>query len=166
MMKTAHGMWSDKRLIMVTAVRHFLGLTLIGSVCALVVSVQTAPPRADRAPLRFDPGALVIPKVLGSGREYDFEAVIVNESSEKARVIGSLNYCSGNCVTGRGVPADIPARGRGRVVVHLEAHSPENFVQELTFYTDQPSQPTITIKVMGTVGEDEASNATAHAATR
>jgi hypothetical protein len=53
----------------------------------------------------------------------------------------------------RGLPVTIPPNGRNRVVIHIEARAPGEFEEEVTFYTDRPSQPKMILRIQGTIRE-------------
>jgi len=107
----------------------------------------------------------MIPEVLQSGKEYDFAAVVVNESDQPARLVGARDSCTqSGCFSGRKVPTIIPAWGRSRVIVHIEAGVPGDLSEELTFYTDRPSQPTVVVKLAGTIREAPPLDSTTYSA--
>ena len=139
-------------------------LTLVGLVASAValatLVVQARAPQGP--PLGFVGGQLVPPMPMLSGQEYDFPVEVVNHSGEPARLIGALEYCAGACYSVRGLPATVPANGRARVVVHIEARMPGAFEEEVTFYTDRPSQPQLILPVRG-VTEAVDNAATTHA---
>ena len=112
----------------------------------------------------FEKNPLVVTEVMRPRKPYDLEAPVVNESSERIRLVGALEYCAGSCFSGRGIPTVIEAGGRGRVWVHVQPGGPGPLSGELTFYTDRPSQPTLTIIIEGSVQEDKAADATFSAA--
>lgn len=139
------------------ALRLCAGLVFLSSVGLLFASFSGFGRGAvnEAAPLRFEPKPFRIPQVMQVGQEYDMDVAVVNESSETAQLIGSLQVCSSACFSGRGLPTAIPARGRGRVTVHAHVGGrPSSFSSELTFYTDRPTQPTITLKLEGTIVDD------------
>jgi hypothetical protein len=101
---------------------------------------------------------------MQSGKEYNIDADLINESTQPARIVGAADDCTtSGCFSGRGLPAVIPARGRGRVTIQILAGVPGDLSGELTFYTDSRSQPTIVIKLAGTVRQGESNDVRAHA---
>ena len=113
--------------------------------------------------LRFEANPVAIPWVLEAGKEYDFEVGVINPSSEPARLIGSPDECGALCVSARGLPIDIPARGRGRVAVQVVSNGRGAVSGELLLYTDRPTQPNLVLKVEGTVAESESDRANTEA---
>lgn len=126
-------------------------LVFLTSLGLLLASSAGYGRRAGGVPLRFEPNPLVIPGVMQGGREYDVVAAVVNESSQPAQIVGARDYCSGSCYTGRGLPTVIPAGGQGQVTVHVQAGGPRDVLGELAFYTERPSQPTLTLRISGTI---------------
>jgi hypothetical protein len=143
--------------------RWCLRLVLLASLATMLAVFAGVGRNAAGRSLRFELNALVIPEVMQSGMEYDFDAVVVNESSQPARVIGAGDYCAESCYSGQGLPVAVPARGRRRVTVHIKAGVPGDFSGDLTFYTDRPSQPTLTIKLAGTVRNAQPFDGPSHA---
>lgn len=120
---------------------------------------------AEGAPLRFEPNPFMIPQVMHVGQEYNMDVEVVNESSEPAQFIGSLQICSSVCFSGHDLPTVIPAKSRGLVTVHAHVGGrPCSFSSELTFYTDRPTQPTIALKLAGTIVDDALDASKAQAA--
>jgi len=133
--------------------RFALGATalcLIGSVAALLAGVGRVD---DPLPLRFDPDPFVIPLSAVWPGQNDFEVDVVNSSSEAARIIGAEDYCGSACFSGKGLPAVIPARGRGRVTVSVKARASGLISSELHFFTDRPTQPKLTMRIEGYIPE-------------
>ncbi|MFI5457733.1 MAG: hypothetical protein ACHRXM_20010 [Isosphaerales bacterium] len=150
---------------MKTTLRWCLRLTFVASLGLLLGLLVGVERKGGSASLRFEPSPLVIPGVMQSGKEYYRDAEVVNESARPARIIGTADNCTrSGCYSGRGVPTVIPAWGRGRVTVHIQAGVPGDLSGELTFYTDRRSQPTLVIKLTGTIREGEPHDARAHAA--
>ena len=117
----------------------------------------------DVLPLSFDGGTLNLPSTLQSGSEYDFQVQVQNHTQQTARIVGSLDYCGGACYSVPGLPKVIPAGGRGTVTVHVKAGAPGELDEGVTFYTDQPTQPTLSLKIVGTIGEALAHDNSTHA---
>jgi hypothetical protein len=138
-------------------------LALIGTGAAavglatVVAEVRKPPPGP---PLGFDGGRLIVPFVMRSGEEYDIPVKVLNGGNESARLIGALEYCGGACYSVRGLPVTIPPKGDNRVSLHIKANAPGTLDEDVTFYTDRPSQPTLVLKVQGTI-EDAAHETTA-----
>ncbi len=148
-----------------TTLRWCLRLTFIASLGLLLSLFAGVGRRPRGTSLRFEPSPVVIPEVMRTGQEYSFDAVVVNESSDLARVVGASDNCTqSGCFSGRKLPAVIPAWGRGQVSVHIDAGVPGELSGELTFYTDRPSQPTLVLKLAGTIREGEFHNAATQAA--
>jgi hypothetical protein len=148
---------------MKTAARWLLGLTFLSSIVILVALACGLGRRVDGAPLRFERDPLHVPDVMQSGKEYDFDAMLINESTAAVRVIGARDYCASSCYSALGVPTVIQAGGRGHVTVHIKAGAAGDFSGDLDFYTDHPSQPTLTIRLVGTVREGEPLDSASHA---
>lgn len=138
--------------LMRMAFRWSLWFTFLASLALLVFSLRGRG-SSDGPPLRFVPNPLIVPGALQSGEEYDLEVEVVNESGEPARLIGSLDYCGGACLSSQGLPIEIPAGGSRRTSVHVAARVPGSLSEALTYYTDRPSQPTLTIRLEGLVAE-------------
>jgi len=133
--------------------RFALGATvvcLVGSVVALFAGVGRV---VEPLPLRFDPDPFVIPLTAIWPGQNDFEVDVVNNSSEAARIIGAEEFCSSACFSGKGLPAVIPARGRGRITVSIKSRNPGLISSELNFFTDQPNQPKLTMRIEGFIPE-------------
>jgi hypothetical protein len=116
-------------------------------------------------PLSFEGGGLIVPFIMRLGEEYDVPVVVLNSGDEPVRLIGALEYCGGACYSVRGLPVTIPPKGRNGVILHIKANAPGLLDEEVTFYTDQPSQPTLVLKVQGTI-EDASHETTAQATPR
>jgi len=141
---------------MKTTLRWCLRLTFLASLVLLLALFVGVRRWGGGASLRFEPSPLVIPGIMQSGKEYNCGAEVVNESAQPARIIGTADDCTrSGCFSGAGVPTVIPAWGRGRVTVHILAGVPGDLSGELIFYTDRPSQPTLTVKLKGTIREDD-----------
>lgn len=143
-----------------TAIRGSAILTLLGSCGLLVASLAGVGREARSAVLRFRSDPLLISSTLHAMREYDVDVEIINESTEPARILGSLDYCGGSCFSGRGVPTTIPARGVGRVGLHIQARTPGPLAEGLTFYTDRPAQPTLVLNFRGMVQDEKSDELT------
>lgn len=102
-------------------------------------------------PLSFDGSSLNLPYPLRSGSEYDFQVQLQNHTSKPARLLGALEYCGGACYSASGLPKLIPAGGRGTITVHVKARVSGELDEEVTFFTDQPTQPTLLLKIVGTI---------------
>lgn len=132
-------------------IRPLAGTALFCSLGLLLALWVGAVGQSEGSSSRIEPNPLRIPGEMRSGKHYDFDVEVVNESDEPIRIVGAGDYCASSCYSGRGIPTVIPARGRGRVIVHIEAGVPGVFSEELTYYTDRPSQPTLVIKLEGMV---------------
>lgn len=139
-----------KKLLRFAAGLSLLGL--VGSVAALLAGVGKV---EERPPLRFDPDPFVIPHQTDWQGERDFEVTVVNTSDEPARIVGSRDFCGRACLSGVDLPATIPARGRGPVVVHIKKSRPGPVAEELEFFTDRRSQPTLTLRINGHIPESQ-----------
>lgn len=138
--------------------RSFLRAGLwAGLALSLVVAAyQVMDGPSVAAPLVVRPDPFIVPFEMVSGEHYDVEVPIVNASPDAARLIGSLDYCGGSCVGMRDLPTAIPARGTALASVRIEARTPGLLSEELTVYTDRPSQPMLLIRLQGTVLEAPA----------
>jgi hypothetical protein len=136
---------------MTRTARLCLWLVLIASLGVAAYQLLQRPVAA--APLRVGASPFVVPFTLISGEHYDVKVPVTNENHEPARLIGSLEYCGGSCVLGQRLPTLIPAGGTGYANVRIEARTPGPLDEELTFYTDRPTQPTLVIHLQGTVLE-------------
>lgn len=128
-------------------------LTLVG---ALSMAVYAAYRGEEAAPsLWFDPASLVLPAPLEQGRSYERALMMVNDADEPVTVVGMVEFCGAACFAGRGFPTTIPARGRGPVTIQIETGrgDPGPLVEEMTFYTSSPTQPTIVAKIQGQIVE-------------
>jgi hypothetical protein len=129
-------------------------LALVGTaattvaVATVVAEVRKRPPGP---PLGFNGGRLIVPFVMRPGEEYDVPVRILNSGTESARLIGALEYCGGACYSVRGLPVTIPPKGDNRVLLHVKANAPGSLDEDVTFYTDRPEQPTLVLKVQGTI---------------
>jgi hypothetical protein len=128
-------------------------VALLGSCGLLAASLADMGRREPNEALRSESDPVVIPGVLEVGKGYDVNVEMINPSSEPANVIGSLDHCSGSCFSARSLPALIPARGMGRINVHVDARSPGLLSDELILFTDRASQPTVTLHLKGMVWE-------------
>ena len=139
-------------------------LSLLVSCGLLIASLAGIGRESGDTYLRFQPNPSVFPGALDAGREYDVDVVIINPSSQPARLVGSLDYCGGSCFSARGMPISIPAKSKGHVVVHIQARTPGSLSGELTFYTDRASQPTMVLNLEGTVRDRQPDESTKQAA--
>ncbi len=103
--------------------------------------------------LQFEKTPWSLPQPLISRSEYDFQVEVMNRSDSPARLIGSLEYCGSACYSMPGLPITIPAHGRGRVSLHVKAGRPGALSEEVTFYTDQLTDPTLVLRIEGTIVE-------------
>ncbi len=129
--------------------RFALGLTavcLVASVAALLAGVGRV---EQPLPLRFEPDPFVVPADAGWPGEHDFEVVVLNRSSEPARIVGAEDFCGAACFSGIGLPTVIPAGGRGKVVIRVRANRPGSVASVLKFYTDRPTQPKLAMRIEG-----------------
>jgi len=150
---------------MKTTFHSCLRLAFLSSLATLLAVTVGVGRRPRSEPLRFQPNPMAIDRVMRPGGEYDVGVEIANGADEPARIIGSADSCSpSGCFSGVGLPATIPARGRGRVTVHIAAGPPGDCAGELTFYTDRASQPLLTLNLKGTIRDDRPQDGTAHAA--
>lgn len=126
-------------------------LALVG---ALSLAAYAAYRGGDAAPsLRFDPDPLVLPIPLEEGHYYEQALEMVNEEDQPVTVLGMVEFCGSACFAGRGLPATIPARGRGPVTVQIRTGGPGPLDEEMTFYTSSPAHPTIVAKIQGQIVE-------------
>ncbi len=145
--------------------RWCVRLAFLSSLAALLAATVGVGRRPTSEPLRFQPNPFVIDRVLRPGGEYDVGVEVANRADESARIIGSADSCTPyGCFSGRGLPATIPARGRGWVTVHITAGPAGDCAGELSFYTDRPSQPSLTLNLKGTIRDDRPEDGTPHAA--
>jgi hypothetical protein len=142
-----------------------LALIGTGAMAVALASALSGARAPQGPPLSFEGGCLAVPISMRSGEEYDVQVEVLNAGREPARLIGILEYCGGACYSVRGLPVAIPRLGRNHVVLHIKARTPGMLDEEVTFYTDRPSQPTLTLKVQGFI-EDAAHETTADAAGR
>jgi hypothetical protein len=139
-----------------------LALIGMGATAVALASVFGAARVPQGPPLSFEGGHLIVPFPMRSGEEYDVPVEVLNTAREPARLIGALEYCGGACYSVRGLPVVILPKGRNNVMVHIEARVPGLLDEEVTIYTDRPSQPTLILKVQGTI-EDAGHETTAQA---
>jgi len=147
-----------------TFLRISLGISvlcLFGCITALIGGVGQV---EDRPPLRFDPDPFVVPASLDWSGEHDFEVAVVNDSGKPARIIGAEDFCGAACFSGIGLPTEIPAWGRGRVVIRVATNRSGTISEKLVFFSDQPSQPRLTMRIEGTIPEAATFGASIHAA--
>ncbi len=137
----------------------FLGL--LGCIAALVGGVGQV---EDRPPLRFDPDPFVVSFGADWSGEHDFEVAVVNDSGRPARIIGAQEFCAAACFSGVGLPTEIPAWGRGRVNLRIKTNKPGPLSNKVVFFTDQPSQPRLTMRVEGTIPETATQGVSTHTA--
>ena len=137
--------------------RCFALTLLLVSVELFLTSLRGVSQSTSRNVLHFRPETLVIGDVLCTDSNYDFEIEVVNDTSKTARLLGVGEYCLASCFGGRGLPVEIKPGAIGRVGVHIAAGDPGKFDQVLTFYTDCPSQPTLSLRLQGTVRDDRPS---------
>jgi len=134
---------------------------LIGCVIALSKGVGQV---EDQPPLRFDPDPFVVPTSINWSEEQDFDVAVVNDSDNAARIVGAEDFCGAACFSGIGLPTEIPARGRGRVIVRVKTNRPGPISEKLVFFSDQPTQPRLTMKIVGTIPETATQETSTHAA--
>ena len=136
-----------------TLLRLCLGvsvLCMVGGATALVAGLaRTEAP----LPLRFDPDPFVLPAGTKVGDQYDIQVGVVNGANEAAHIVGVREFCARVCFYRRGLPVTIPAGGRGRVSLHLAAGSAGSVSEQVEFFTDRPTQPILTLRVVGEVRE-------------
>jgi hypothetical protein len=120
-------------------------LCAVGGVAGLLAGVGAE----AKPPLRFDPNPLVLPTTLKPPGEWDVVVDVVNRSGEPARIVGVVEYCSSACFSRRGLPLTVPARGRARLTLGVAISGPGRVSDNVTFYTDQPSQPELILRVEG-----------------
>ena len=137
--------------------RYILLALLLFSVGLFLTSLRGASHATSQNGLHFRPETLVVRDVLCTDSAYDFQIEVVNDTSKTARLLGVGEYCLASCFGGRGLPVEIKPGAIGRVGVHIAAGDPGKFDQELTFYTDCPSQPALTLRLQGTVRDDRPS---------
>jgi hypothetical protein len=128
--------------------------TTLKLICILSIGLAIALALAPNdlvSPLRFEAEPFLVPMTLVSGESYDIRVRVWNASRKEARIVGSLDYCGGSCVLGRGLPTAIPPHGSGYVGITIRAYALGELSEALTFYTDRPSQPTIVLELRGTV---------------
>lgn len=130
-------------------------LCALGGAAALIAESRSKAP----LPLRFDPDPFVIPAAMNVDDETDVKVGVVNVSNEPARIIGVREFCSHACFYGRGLPVAIPANGRGYVTIRLKANDIGPFSDEVSFFTDRPTQPEITLRIEGNIGEEASDGA-------
>ncbi len=123
-------------------------ICVLSIACAIALAFG---PNDPPSPLRFESEPFPVPFTMVSGESYDVKVRIHNGANREARLIGSLDYCGGSCVLGRGLPTTIPPHGTGFVGVCIRAYAVGDLSESLTFYTDRPSQPTIVLTLRGTV---------------
>ena len=114
-------------------------------------------------PLRFQPNPVAFPGILEAGREYAVDVDVINTSAEPARLVGSLDYCGSSCFSARGIPTVIPAMGKGRIKLHVNAGDPGPLSGELTLFTDRALQPILTLNIEGMVREEQPHDLTSPA---
>lgn len=139
----------------------FTTITFFASVAALVAGVGKP---LDR-PLRFDPDPFVIPAEASSIGEWDLTVTVVNDSDQPARIVGVEEFCSSACFYGRGLPLTIPTRGRAPLTFHMNATKARSISEKVNFWTSEPSQPILTLRVEGNIREavlPDASVETSH----
>jgi len=150
---------------MKTTFRWCVRLAFLSSLAILLAVSAGVGRRRGAEPLRFQPNPFVIDRVMRPGGEYDVGVEVANGADESARIIGSADNCTpSGCFSGRGLPATIPAGGRGWVIVHIAAGLPGDCAGELAFYTDRPSQPSLTLNLKGTIRDYRPEDGTPHAA--
>jgi hypothetical protein len=142
-----------------------LALVGTGSAAVALATALGGARTPQGPPLDVEGGRLVVPFPMLSGEEYDVPVEVLNTAREPARLIGALEYCGGACYSVRGLPVTIPPRGRNRIILHIAARAPGLLDEEVTLYTDRPSQPTLDLKVQGII-EDAGHDTTAQAALR
>ncbi|MDX2036555.1 MAG: hypothetical protein SFX72_07880 [Isosphaeraceae bacterium] len=103
------------------------------------------------APLRFEPQPFAIAEPMESGRTYDHDVWIINDNDFPTRLVGVSEYCASSCFASQGLPLSIPARGRARVNLHVEARVPGPLEESLNFFTDRPEQPRLGLEFRGNV---------------
>ena len=125
-------------------------ICFVASAAALVAGVGVP---ADPTPLRFDPDPFVIPAALAQLGESDVQIDVVNDADIPARIVGVEEFCSSVCFYGRALPLEVPARGRAQLTLHLKARLRGAIAEEVTFFTDRPTQPRLTMRVVGDIPE-------------
>lgn len=133
--------------------RLSLGVSLfcaVGGATALVAGLaRTEAP----LPLRFDPDPFVLPAETKVGDAYDIQVGVVNGANEAAHILGVREFCAQVCFYRRGLPVTIPPGGRGLISLNLYAGSPGPVSEQVEFFTDRPTQPILTLRVVGEVRE-------------
>jgi hypothetical protein len=143
------------------SVRWVLALTGTAAtvVAGAIFMTEMARARAPQVPpLSFEGGRLIVAETLRTGLEYDVPVVLINDGDEPARVIGFLEGCGSQCYKARGLPVTVPPKGRESVIVHISAYAAGPFEEQILFYTDRPSHPTLTLTVQGITEESTDEN--------
>jgi len=130
-----------------------LAATFATSSAVALTTLVRSIPSVSGPSLQFEKTPWSLPHPLISGSEYDFQVEIMNRSDAPARLVGSLEFCGSACYSMPGLPITIPARGRGRVSLHVKAGRPGALSEEVTFYTDQLTDPTLVLRIEGTIVE-------------
>ena len=125
-------------------------LCLLGSLAALIAGVGQV---EIGPPLRFESNPYVVAFGADWSGEQEFKVAVVNDSGQPARIIGTREFCGTACFSAAGLPTEIPAWGRGAVNLLIKPNRPGKLSNEVVFFTDQASQPQITLKVEGTIPE-------------
>ena len=125
-------------------------LCFIASAVALVAGVGQP---VDPTPLRFSPDPFVIPAALAQLGEADVQVDLVNDAEIPARIVGVEEFCSSACFYGRALPLEIPPRGRAKLTLHIKARLAGSISEQVKFFTDRPTQPTLTMRVVGDLPE-------------
>ena len=102
-------------------------------------------------PLRTVKGSVVVPFEIRTGEEYNLEFDVLNDGYEPALLVGFLRSCGMSCYSGPELPISIPARGRARASVQIKTNAAGAFSEEVTFFTDRPTQPKLVILIEGTI---------------
>lgn len=128
-----------------------IGICLVSAVMLTSILFSMAKTEVD-SPLGFEGAFLDVPYLI-RGVAMDVPVAIFNSGREPARLVGSLDYCGGACYSVRGLPMDIPAGGKKTIMLHIEPRAVGELEEEVTFYSDRPTQPTLILRVLGTIGE-------------
>lgn len=101
-------------------------------------------------PIEFRSETCRFPSSLIVGIEGELTVKIHNGRHQTVRLIGGVQACGPDgCATIRGLPLEIPPDKDQDLVVSFKPTAAGSFLYEGEIYTDQPTQPSILLKLSG-----------------
>jgi hypothetical protein len=140
------------RYFVVLAIRYrrVLGAMILTVMLAFLMVAGFNDYSASRR-LKFEQNPHIIPHSLTRGASYEFPVNVINDSNERASLIGSADFCAKACLSTRGLPLTLQPMSKAQVYIHIDTMVPGSFSEALTFYTDRASQPKLVLNLKGIV---------------